>query len=126
MTTPDANIPTKSRPIAVSADNLDFLVIQVIPAIITSEPTEAPTNPGIPQSNAEATPGSTPWANASPRKANPLSTMKVPTIPHAMATRVPAKRAFSKNPLFKNGVINISTYFKLPVIVAVRFFIMVK
>ena len=90
ITTPSASIATKSRPIAVSDDSRERRVIRLTPAIIASAPTAAPTIPGSPSRSAPAMPGSTPWARASPMKASPRRTTKVPTIAQAIETSTPA------------------------------------
>src|ERR1035437_287545 len=70
---------------------------------MTAAPTAAPAIPGKPRSNAAATPGSTPWARASPMKASPRSTTNVPTIAQPTETRIPAARAGSMNSFWMNG-----------------------
>ena len=83
MTTPRASIPTNSSPMAVSPDSRDRRGEQVDPPIIEAAPTAAPARPGRPRRSAPATPGSTPWASASPMKASPRSTTKVPATAQA-------------------------------------------
>src|ERR1035437_2293466 len=70
---------------------------------MTAAPTAAPAIPGKPRSNAAATPGSTPWASASPMKASPRSTTNVPTIAQPTETNIPAARARSMNSFWMNG-----------------------
>jgi len=74
MITPSDNMPTKSSPIAVSADNRTRDVITETPPIIATAPIAAPTTPGTPNSSARAIPGITPWASASPTNDRPRST----------------------------------------------------
>jgi hypothetical protein len=55
-----------------------------------------------------AIPGKTPWASASPIKANPLKITKVPAIAQATETRTPAISAWDMKALDENGVTNKS------------------
>jgi len=108
MATPRASMPTNSRPMAVSGERLERRVMKPMPKIMAQAPSAAPAMPGRPRSMAAATPGSTPWARASPMKARPRSTTKVPTMPQATETRMPASRAWSMNPLAAKGLISRS------------------
>ena len=103
ITTPSASRPTNSSPIAVSLDRRERSVISVTPPIIAIAPTAAPIIPGTPSRSAAATPGSTPWASASPMNARPRSTTYVPTTAHAIDTRIPARSACWRNSLSRNG-----------------------
>lgn len=69
----------------------------VIPAAIPPAATMPPTGPGNPSSMAVATPGSIPWAIASPRNAMPRTTTQVPVTAHNTATSTPPMRARSMN-----------------------------
>ena len=106
MMTPSANMPTNSRPMAVSDESPERLVTKLTPTIITAEPTAAPSMPGTPSNSAPATPGSTPCANASPMKARPRSTTNVPATAHSTDTRMPATSALRMNSLLEKGAIN--------------------
>ena len=101
--TPSASMPTNSKPIAVSPDNLNLRVTMLTPPIMTAAPTAAPRMPENPSNIAVAIPGSTPWASASPTNAKPRNTTNVPAIAHVKATRIPPNSASRMNSLLAKG-----------------------
>jgi hypothetical protein len=88
--TPSASIPTNNKPIAVSPDSRYRRVTTLTPDIMTPAPIAAPSTPEKPNSNAAATPGTTPWASASPAKARPRNTTNVPATAQMADTKMPA------------------------------------
>ena len=101
--TPSASIPAKNRPMAVSLDSLERLVMTDTPPIITTVPATAPRITGNPSRIAVAMPGSTPCARASATNARPRSTTNVPTTAQLIATSTPARRARIRNSLSVKG-----------------------
>jgi hypothetical protein len=93
---------------AVSEDNRERLVIKVMPPIMNAAPMAAPIIPENPARIDTAMPGKTPWASASPMKANPRKITKVPAIAQAIETKTPAISAWDMKALDENGVTNKS------------------
>jgi len=92
ITMPSDSIPTNSSPMAVSSRTMVRFETTVMLALITNAATNAPTIGLNPHSTANAIPGITPCANASPRKLSPRSTTQVPTSEVATpAMRLPIK-----------------------------------
>ncbi len=104
---PRASMPTKRRPIEVSWDSLPRRETRLTPAVMTTALTAAPATGGRPRSAAVATPGSMPWAIASPRNARPRRTTQVPTTPQTAATSRPPTRARRRKAAVNGSVIQV-------------------
>ena len=97
ITTPRASIPTKRSPIAVSSLTGARSETNVTRPLITSAATNAPNAGSKPHRTANATPGITPWASASPRNESPRNTIHVPTKDVAMTAMRPPMSALCMN-----------------------------
>lgn len=107
MITPSESMPTNSSPMPVSCDSLGVRLSAVTPAVMTAALTTAPTIRLPPRSAATATPGSSPWDMASPRKAIPLSTTQAPAGAQMADTSIPPHRARCTK-VTSNGTVNHS------------------
>lgn len=107
MMTPSESIPTNNRPMPVSWEILGVRPSAVTPAVITTALATAPTSRLPPNRAANATPGSSPWDIASPRKAMPRSTTQVPASAQMADTRIPPHRARCTK-VTSNGAVNQS------------------
>ena len=117
ITTPNASMPTKSSPMAVSSRTAVRADTAVMSPLITRADRNAPTTGLKPQSTAKAMPGMTPCANASPKNDRPRSTTHVPMTEVATtATRLArsarcmkvGSKASVKNSITRSGCQSLS------------------